>query len=166
MVVTRDVKDLAGLQLVVERHSLNRLRRIEVVAGLRQRVHVVLCRILVNHLQCLSDSRAEHTRRVLAVLLIELHGRRGNRRRGERSIDIHQDIRHRAVRADDEGLRGWPFPDVQLVAARVGAHADQRIDRRLPHVMHVADDGAGAALAGYLRRCGAERDEQRSASRQ
>src|SRR6185503_1894559 len=115
VVVAANAQELAALQLELERHALERLRRVEVVAGHRRRVHVVLRRIVVLYLQGLPDARRDHARHVLAILLIEDNRHRRWRCRRKRSIEIHEHVRERSVRTDDEGRGGRTLADIQLV---------------------------------------------------
>jgi len=64
----------------------------------------VIGRIVVLHLQRLSDAPREDARRVLAVLLTENDRRGGHRRRREGAVEVHEHVGKRAIRSDDEGL--------------------------------------------------------------
>src|SRR5262245_66378023 len=105
MAVAPNAKDFSSLQLEGERLALNRLRGVEVVTGHRRRVRVVLRWIVVSHFQRLPHACGHYTRRVLAILLINEDGHRRHWRRRERSIEVDEHIRERAVRADDKGRR-------------------------------------------------------------
>ena len=135
--------------------ALGRLRLVPLLVHFRQRMDIVIGRIVIDDLDLLSGHHAQYVRLVHTTFLLQLNRAGGDRPLLVRNASLHpnEHVLQRAVLIDQHLLR-LLRRGMRAGAVRHSVHAEGLHDRLIAGERHFPGDGTGI---GVIHRSGSRR---------